>query len=301
MEFITAGGQGPVYKWKDFALKFHEDDSILRKMNSLRKRMPSETSMIPASLRNRTFMIGSGTAAGSDIKSTTSNFFYVLVFPWLEGEPLKCTQEYSNTPRNRMASTILEGLLFLENIGVVHADLNPENYLVDRNGIANLIDIEGAGLYRLKTQEWEHKPAVYGKKVAGFPTPPEKQKDESIVNMYTDRWFGLTLISAVLTGNSPFKFLSRTDYDSLQLLRETAEKGYENKGLVAWPPYGVENHPYLHDILKKKDALAGWRKFWASQASGRLTPMLFSTFIRGMNEPVYRAKFKQMKIILGLA
>ena len=154
MEFITAGGQGPVYKWRSYTLKFHEDDSILRKMNEIRRRLPASKSEIPDSLSHRTFMIGSGTADCTDVGISEGGTQYVLVFNWLDGSLLDYKSKNTLKSRSGMASDVVEGLLFLEKIGVVHADLNPANYLVDPRGIAHLIDIEGAGVLQIGTQTW---------------------------------------------------------------------------------------------------------------------------------------------------
>ncbi|MBD3157568.1 MAG: hypothetical protein GF309_02155 [Candidatus Lokiarchaeota archaeon] len=296
LDFIDAGGQGSVYKWRNYTLKFHENDSILRKMREVNRRI-SGKKHIPKCLEKRTFMIGTGNAKGSDLGLSLANHLYVLVFRWLEGSGLN----YKKLSRSRfeVADYILKGLLFLEDIEIVHADLTPDNYLVDKDGIPHMIDIEGAGIPSRSSGQWDYKPAVLGTKIPGFPWPPEKQKNPRIVNDYTERWFGLALVTAVATGITPFFFLRRCDYESLKEMERLGEDGYEKGKVVKWPPLGIENHTHLHDPFKKQGALEELREKWDDLATGSLVPMLFNTFVRGASEPENRASFRKMRTMLG--
>ena len=305
IEFIDAGGQGPIYKWSNMTLKFHEDDSILRKMVELRKRLKAYQNLsnarpMPKGLAERTFMVCTGTAEGSDIGTPMRKHLFVLGFNWLEGSKFDYSLKVEQSVRVDMASVLVNQLLYLEKLGVVHADINPSNYLVDKDNVPHMIDIEGAGLLHGQTGNWLYRPAVLGKKVPGFISPPEAQTQPPTVDQYTDRWFGLILVTCMLAGASPFFFLTRADKPSLTEFRDCAIKGFQKTSLVVWPPEGIENHQHLQEPIRNSNTMEKLRKLWGKFAKGRLVPLLFNTFVRGMNNPKKRSSFNMMKTRLGL-
>lgn len=305
IEFVDAGGQGPIYKWNDMTLKFHEDDSILRKMVELKRRLKTYQNLpnarpVPKGLAHRTFMICTGTAEGSDIGTPMRKHLYVLGFNWLDGERFDYRPKMKQTARVDMASILVNQLLYLEKLGVVHADINPSNYLVDKDNIPHMIDIEGAGLLHGQTGNWLYRPAVLGKKVPGFISPPEAQTEPPTVDQYTDRWFGLILVTCMLSGTSPFFFLTRADKPSLDEFRECATKGFQKTSQVVWPPAGIESHQHLQEPLRNSATTQKLRNLWGKFAKGRLAPLLFNTFVRGIDDSKKRSSFNMMKTRLGL-
>lgn len=173
----------------------------------------------------------------------------------------------------------------------------PKNFLL-QNNIPHFIDLEGAGILNEDHTKWNYVPSVAGTPFPGFGYPPEKD-----MNQYTDRWHGLTLIFLLLTGFSPFYFLSRSDLESLKKLQVIGQKNIENarsggKTLV-WPPYGIDEHPYvvkscITRLNESRECLN------SSQVGKTLIKLCYNTFIKGFNNLKLRESFYRIFTLLGL-
>ncbi len=306
LNFIDAGGQGVIYRYRDLVLKFHEDKTIVQKSRMIKMlalkyiKKRSDVSM-PESLEERSFIIGSGTAKGSDIERTEDSILHISIFRWLEGTPLDYRDRSLNfTQRKNIVYHILKGLLFFESIGIVHSDLFPKNFLL-KNDLPHFIDIEGAGILNRTRTEWDFAPSVLGTPTPGFGTPPEIENDTT--NQYTDRWYGLNLIFMILLGFSPFFFLSRCDPESTEkiyLIGQKNMKESKNRGTpLVWPPIGIENHPYIiKDCINNLDKSRTY--LFDNHINKTLVRLCYKTFISGFKEQTSRESFNRMFRLLGL-
>lgn len=306
MEYVDGGGQGIVYRWQNFALKFHYDDSALKRLLEMRQRAllvggADRRRSIPKSVLLRTFPIGFGTAEPSDLNLEHGDDLHVLVFNWVEGQCLDHEEYRDYRIRCMMADRVLEGLSFIEQLRIVHADLVPSNILVDENEQPHLIDIAGAGLIEYGTGKWKYPPSVQGTKIPGFVSPPEMQKPGGEIDKYTDRWCGVTLICAIIARESPFFFLRDSTVESLQEMQYLAAEGFQQKSELRWPPHGIKNHSKLHPEYRKEGYLDYYRGYWDSiDPGGRLIGIMFNTYIRGLEKRQLRASFSRIRTMLGL-
>jgi len=301
LEFIDAGQQGAVYKYrckngKEFVLKFHDDEKIPRKLKIIKDRS-SKSDSIPESLKYRAFPVGSGNAKGSDIQMTENCDLYITVFNWVNGQNLgkKLKIRDPNLDRKKITKHILEGLIFLENIGIVHCDLFPTNFLIDNNNIPHFIDLEGGGILNKEKNDWDFTPTVLGTPYPGFGRPPDR-----FINQYTDRWYGLNLIFILLTGFSPFFFLQRIDEIALKELslvgQQYCEKCEREGGDYIWPPPNVENIRYFNKNCSKN--IVNIRNF-LKKKQRNLINLCYNTFIRGFDNPKLRETFNRIYHLLG--
>jgi serine/threonine protein kinase len=296
------GGQGLIYRYKDYVLKCHPDKTILRKLRTIRLKVDNfltnnPHSQIPKSLKHRSFLIGSGTATNDDLGLSTKCSYSISVFKWLEGEELKNKiGSLTITQRKSITYHLLKGLLFLESIGVVHSDLFPSNFLI-RNNIPHFIDLEGAGILSKDRRRWDYSPVVVGTDYPGFGRPPDWENP----NQYTDRWYGLNLIFILLTKLSPFFYLSSIDSQNLERLSRIGNKNLQeskNSGrALVWPPRGIQNHPcfsYNQNLDKIRRILS------SNQIGKTLTRLCYKTFIIGFKKPTARESFHRISRLVGL-
>lgn len=307
--YVDGGAQGIVYKWKQYAIKMHSDDGALVRLLDIRKRVihflrRSHDSFIPPSIAHRTLPIGFGPVDFEDLKILgldDMNSMHAIVFRWISGETLNHRKERPFGTRIQMSNSIIDALLFLEKLGVVHADLAPKNFIIDKRDIPHMIDIVGSGLIDKRTKAWIHKPTVAGTKLAGFISPPEVRLSSLEIDQYTDRWYGLEIVASIIGRCFPFFFLCKADLSSLRLLRDLVLESIGDGREPMWPPQGAENHPSLQEPLRNPKLLDYYRGYWDDVDRGdHLIQLMYRTFIHGFEDKKKRASFLRVKRMIGL-
>ena len=133
---LKAGGQGIIYTFthhnQQYVLKaIPDEETMFRRVRGFRDRLISAHTPIPPSVQFRGLPVGQGVSQGSVFGLRTVKFVYLLVFNWVEGEPLQTRLEKDSVPlsprRRKIAKNLLTLLVFLARQLIVHSDLYPDN------------------------------------------------------------------------------------------------------------------------------------------------------------------------------
>ncbi|MFW9994642.1 MAG: protein kinase [Candidatus Odinarchaeota archaeon] len=293
MERVGAGGQGAVFKFKhkknQYAIKAIPDEqSIFRRIKDMRSRFVSSSHDVPSSVTYRSLPVGQGYSTGRVFNFKTIKDLYLLLFNWVEGESLwdyLREEKPLSKKRKKVASQVLDILVYLQRNLIIHNDLYPDNFLVDKKKNIFLIDLEGAGL--VHKEKWLWQPLVIGKDFM-FPTAVEvKNPVAGKPTRFSDRWIGLYLIFWTLNGFHPFPFLNRIDHEVLGKLVSSVDKN-----AICWPPAIVDTKE-INQYLNRRYTVNIFDKYMKSQyGETNLERMLFQTFISGYDEPQKRIEFE---------
>lgn len=318
-QHLNTGGQGQIYQCleqdgKHYLVKaMFNEDSIFKRLHAAKTRLNSK---LPLSLNKRSFPIGQGYCSPQEIGITSAKGIYLLAFDWLDAESLdlkfriveddKVTDfvQQNNIPyfnvRKKIAMDIAEALMLLENAGIVHGDLYPDNFMVDPNNQVHLIDLEGCGISH-KYNQWLYHPIASGKR-STFPYPPSTTGEYKTshdaegntykyikTSAYTDRWTGLSLIWYVLTSlPSPFVFLKNGGESNISALQNAAQNSPPQ-----WIPV-VSNF----DKWSTKCTPQHFQAFFNQHFLPDFGKLLHKTFITGFNNPSQRSTFKEIYAVL---
>lgn len=298
--FFKSGGQGDLYSVrlddKPFILKIYrgqrEGQLRLRELSDKLDLLP------PPKQVERGRMVDCGNVANG------TESWPAAIFNRVNGIPLfdpfgssECSISRGDAPeevRLKLAEDLLEGVYYLHENGIVHADLSPTNILVDDSATElTIIDIDGAGILDSKINGWKRSPLVLGQaRITGFPPPAEFWNDS--VAQQTDSWWVSMLTYYLLTSNSPFFFLQEVTPPSLSKLQEL----FRGDSMQGWPPsYDVASTHYaFRENVTEDDYLAMVRYV------NNLIPtnVFFLTFVPGYTNKVVRASpydlFWELKI-----
>lgn len=218
-----------------------------------------------------------------------------LYDPWESTECAVGSGRLSDQDRLALAYQLLEGVRYLHEHGVVHADLSPTNVIVeDSTCELTLIDLDGAGLIDTKRMGWKRVPLVLGQaRVPGFPPPAEFWNDE--VYLETDFWWTAMLSYYVLTSGNPFFFL---DGDASPPSLTQLQELFEGETDSGWPPeYRLAcRHPRFRRSISEADYNA-LLKYLNSKLP---TNLLFLTFVPGYTDRSLRVSPENLLYELAL-
>lgn len=130
-----------------------------------------------------------------------------VVMELLTGETLAARIEERGTLRVGevlpVVLQVLEGLRAVHEVGIVHRDVKPSNVMIDRRGVAKLVDF-GLSSSTSGIASWEAgRPSVPGAGTPGYMAPEQYHAD-TVLDARADLYaVGATLFRA-LTGRTPF-------------------------------------------------------------------------------------------------
>jgi len=189
--------------------------------------------------------------------------------------------------RIRAAKQLLDILIFLQNHGVVHSDLYPDNFMVDRQGKVCVLDLEGAGI-KTASGNWDFKPVVTGKTYL-WPLPPEVEGFGGTPTFQSDIWVGAYLIFETLTGFKPLDFMLRMDREALEDLCQAATS------TPCWPPE-VRSLRFANPDFPLSEMRRFMDYYFKDTCFGGL---LFATYVVGWKTPPARPAFPIFKTALS--
>lgn len=318
---IGFGGQGLVYLCrkggKQYAVKFYEAKDkrdlkdIKERFDIINERIQwyknNRREKIPSSVRRRAFPIGIGDCGTADINTVVDDgpcldsLYCILVFEFIKGITLDNNDAwrppYIRNDTNlliEIVSPVLKAFRFLDQIGLVHPDLYPSNFLIDSNLNIHMFDLEGTGILDENREKLIKDAKVLGQSFPGLPRPPEVENSK--VFKGTPYWSGLMIIAWILLyRRSPFEFLTAIDKAALDELYQKIDKEK-----VIWPPYGAENHSQLQPKYKK-DNYKRLKELRAEKNTSinRLYRVICRSFVQGYKNPDNRKSFNQLQKILG--
>lgn len=302
------GGQGRVYRCGiqhqgrplDIALKVMPDSiagtaEVFRRLKGVRESLVSVGGLSDAAytgIIHRGVPIAQGSATpdvfGFDAEQTHA--LYILAFHFVDG-PLLVEylrgEEPLSPKRLNAARQLLDILIFLQNHGVVHSDLYPDNFIVDSQGKVFAIDLEGAGI-KTRSGNWDFKPTVAGKPWL-WPLPPEV--DGGGPTFESDIWVGAYLIFETLTGFKPLAFMQRMDKEALEDLHQAAAQSFP-----CWPPQITQPFRFANPKYSIEEMKRFMDYYFANTYFGGL---LFATYVAGYAVPSVRPKFSIFKSALA--
>ncbi|MCS7243279.1 MAG: protein kinase [Candidatus Calescibacterium sp.] len=283
------GGQGRIYFYRDYLLKVlpldDDTESIPRRFKTLKKVCANLNDEIKKFIVYRGIPLSISVDFKNYFNFRTTDKAILLLFNFLDGEDLfnflkdelPLSQKRINVYRK-----LIDILIAVNSVGIIHGDLYPDNFLVDKNEDVYILDLEGAGIL-IDRKEWEWKPLVIGKESL-FPLPPEvKFKNEFTI--YSDVWTGVYLLFFILTGIKPLDFMLRNDHKYLQSIIPSI-----NKSKNSWPPELPVNS------IREQRKYADFHSFYSSLfKKKKLSEILINTYIKGYLDYTYRPKFEEIK------
>jgi len=307
LKYATFGGQSRIYYWtykrKHYVIKAIPDPSeIFRRIKDLRLRLKekSKGERIPHGIFYRGLPVGQGRGLPQEFGFKTVKNVGLLVFRKVYGNNLMSylkNEEPLSKRRRAMARMALDILIYMQDCGIVHGDLYPDNFMVDDlknrvNPNLYIIDFEGAGILNTRRTAWYWQPTVLGKEYM-FPNPPEV-KETGVPSFYSDRWIGVYLIFYILAGfkqlKHPIPFLIRIDHKVLNAMYLAADKK-----VACWPPKLPSSFRYISRHYPP-EKFAKFMKYYFSGT--RFEWILFKTYIAGYKDPQKRPDFREVKYCL---
>ncbi|MCS6956137.1 MAG: protein kinase, partial [Candidatus Calescibacterium sp.] len=283
------GGQGRIYFYRDYILKVlpldDDTESIPRRFKTLKKVCSNITDEIKKFIIYRGIPLSISVDFKNYFNFKTTDKAILLLFNFLDGKDLfnflKDELPLSQK-RINIYKKLINILIAVNLVGIIHGDLYPDNFLVDKNEDVYILDLEGAGIL-IDRKEWEWKPLVIGKESL-FPLPPEvKFKNEFTI--YSDVWTGVYLLFFILTGIKPLDFMLRNDHKYLQSIIPSI-----NKSKNSWPPELPVNS------IREQRKYADFHSFYSSLfKKKKLSEILINTYVKGYLDYTCRPKFEEIK------
>ncbi len=308
-EFIP-GGQGRLYHCVindlEAVLKVMPDFTpgardIFRRMKKVRSNLDRFSRIEPAvfaALEHRGFPIGQGTASGNLFGFLTAKDAFLLAYRYIDGPMLKvylAGEQPLSKKRIRTCVQVVSLLTVLQDAGLVHSDLYPDNFIVDksRGDLVLPMDLEGAGVK--SSNGWDFTPTVIGKDY-WYPLPPEMESHNGTLpglpDVGSDTWIGTALVFWILTGYQPFEFLTRADDTSMaHLLRLSRPER-------TWPPMLLKDIMFENPHFTIKQMALFMEKYFRGCGLGAF---MYSTYISFYYERQKRPRFSILReLVKGL-
>lgn len=305
-EPFKSGGQGRIYRCEinhqgrvlDIALKVMPDSipgttEVFRRMKRIRNSLvqlgdPRNPAFEAVTHRGLPIAQGSASPIIFQFDPECTNTLYILAFHFVDGQLLVeylRNEEPFSSKRIGAVRQILEILMFLQNHGVVHSDLYPDNFIVDNHKRIFVMDLEGAGI-KTRSGNWDFKPTVVGKPYL-WPLPPEIEGGSPTFE--SDIWVGAYLVFETLTGFKPLDFMQRMDKEAMEDLCAAA------KSTPCWPPQTTRPLRFPNPQFPSNEMKKFMDYYFVNTYFGEL---LFATYVAGYKNPAVRPKFLLFKTAL---
>ena len=236
--------------------------------------------------------IGMGSCNASEFGySNNVNECVYFLLNYIKGKGL---DEYltDDTPafskkRLKVASQILKIMSIFQEVGLIQADMTPDNFIINQNNEVYPIDLESAGLMvknNKKVWELQWKPSSSGKPHI-WPIAPEfLDIDKKKIGLKSDIFTGIYLIFWVITGCKPLDFMTYIDPESLKIIKSSSYK--DN----VWPPKFKKKIPDC--VCKEKLKIFKTIMQVFKDCDSQFESVLFKTLITGYSNPEKRASIK---------
>jgi serine/threonine protein kinase len=276
-----------------------EERDIVRRVNAIKDtlmRQQKYSGPIPEGISRRGIPIksGWGYAKAFGFTNTNNSIIPLLVFNYVDGKTLwryiREDSQILDEKRKNIARQLLTILIYLQDAGIVHNDLYPDNFIISkekgREEKVYILDLESAGILHKSRKTWLWEPLTLGKGHYMFCPPPEIEK-RGETSIFSDRWVGTYLIFWTLCGFHPIPFLNRIDETALDSLYSATDKKE-----ITWPPRLKEKIPY-----ERKDyPIDKFKKFMDKYFGHTNFPrILFYTYIIGYKDYTRRPGFREVK------
>lgn len=305
---FISGGQGRVYRGKingkDTLLKVMPDFTLgaaqtFRRLKGMRgsfMRLKDTLKLAdndPAFDRvtYRGLPIGQGTARPDEFQYPQAKTLYIFAFHFIDGPLLEKylkDEEPLSERRKKVAKQIIDIMIFLRQGGIVHNDLYPDNFIVDRQGKVFIMDLEGAGIRDNTRRNWEWKPTVGGKPQI-WPVAPEVESGTP--TFQSDIWIGAYLLFWTLTGFKPLDFMSRIDKKAMDDLYDSV-----NHKRPCWPPILQKELRFVNSAFPPEKMKEFMDYYFQGTHFGAT---LFATYVPGYKKPHTRPSFRFFKYNLN--
>jgi serine/threonine protein kinase len=272
---------------------FPHDPNIVRRVNDIRSALMKlqSTRPVPVNISYRGIPVKSGWCRAKDFGFIypSSSIVPVLVYNYVDGVTLYDYLKPGRFPpldetRKKLARQLLVMLTYLQDAGIVHGDLYPDNFIVS-GGNLYMIDLESAGVLQESRRDWLWEPLVIGKEYM-FCAPPEIEKTGT-PSIFSDRWVGTYLVFWTLCGFHPIPFLSKIDKEALDSLYSAVDRNE-----ITWPPRLQTRIPFEN----KDYPLIRFKKFMDKYFGRTSFPrILFYTYIIGYKEYSKRPSFREVE------
>lgn len=216
-----------------------------------------------------------------------------FLFNFIEGQGL---DKYLNDSipafskvRLDIARQALDLMSVFSLIGVIQADMTPDNFIINKNNELYPIDLESVGLMIINSNNhWRLKwrPGSSGKPHL-WPIAPELQEksDIDLIDINSGTFTGIYLLFWIITGFKPLDFMLKIDQKSLNSLKQEANK------TQVWPPLFKVLPSYV--CPKKLIAFQGLMNNFTSQQS-KFGRTIYKTLVNGLNTPSKRASMNEI-------
>jgi serine/threonine protein kinase len=142
---------------------------------------------------------------------------------------------YSESDAARIMYEIASALAFMHGVGVVHADLKPENLLLDSkkriDGVIKMIDFGCAVVYNDDGSGAAHAPSASSNGTTAY-WPPERFQKGIIANAAMDMWAVGVILYIMLTGIHPFDISGTSTDDEIEKLIQTNPSPFLGEGFT---------------------------------------------------------------------
>ncbi len=317
LKYIASGGQGHVYEYRYRGSRYivkvfwggenpaDRISAIYSRLIDWRRRTGKR---FPEPLARRALPVAIGR---TDTGHTVLIYNYLEDFTPLDKvlDPGLLNQRYGLGDRLGWVYDALRVFTVLEEAGVLLSDISPDNFALARGdgGLrVYLVDLEGASPLNQLTRfppYFKRVPIFMPLDIEyrGFRLGPVFSDEKALA--YHDLWYGLQLAAAMLTGLSPFEWLSNTHYTPRGYAEaiEVIEK--HGAGSPTWPPVRDERVVRLMAARGIIDYDAYLYQALIFDNYPRLAAVLHTVFYRSIVEARERPPVTYTRIsrILGVA
>ncbi|MFW9994640.1 MAG: lipopolysaccharide kinase InaA family protein [Candidatus Odinarchaeota archaeon] len=306
LSWFSSGSQSIVYTLelentdlvvKVFTTGITDNKDLFRRIKTIRKRIKRLES-VPDSFKIRTIPVGQGYIYAENLEEDfegEDRYFPFLVFNFVDGitleDYLRNDDSICSEKRCKALESLRDILCAIERLGLIHCDLYPENFLVDKEGTLYLIDLESGGILQFEKdkpmEKWIHLPLVKGRK-GYFCFPPEATDGNFF---HFDKWNALYLVFLTLFKQHPLSFMRRIDHVALAELKKVT-KHKKNE----WPPV-IKNKDKIELYLYEKnseydiESLRSTINDYLGKTYSQFSEILIKMYIIGLNRIDSRPSF----------